>query len=529
MNNRRITISRLILFAALIGLCIIARAQQPMNYEYVYDGNGQLLRAIDSDGNVLTYTYDASGNLLSVTRGTTADLGPPVITTITDANSVTIGTLNEDTRVVVELTGNNLLAADLTTDNSGIEILGLGGSDTLLNATLAIARDAPLGVATLTVTTSNGTVSITLPVLGPLPRVSALSPAVGVSSGGTAVVISGTDLTPGTTISIGGEAALGTTFVDANTMTAFTPAGTPGRPADVEARNANGATRLAGGFTYTFPFNLPGALALASGSTGSLNVKFTAPVSSETTLSLISSNPTIAAVPASFMVPVAAESVAIPVTAGALGTSTVSVNLGPNSLSTTVFVSPPFSGTVDLATFAVGMFVTPAKGVTLAPVVGAQITPALLQTVGLSSGTSTTVSVPLAAPAPPGGLSVSLVSSDPALASVPPQVVIAEGEQSVSFTITGNSSGQLLVSVSAGGEVIQLSVLVDQAVDLNAGALAPVVGAFVTPSKGITVAPTVGTFVTPSKGITVAPTVGTFVTPSKGVTLAPIVGVEVRP
>ena len=180
----------------------------------------------------------------------------------------------------------------------------------------------------------------------------------------------------------------------------------------------------------------------------------------------------------------------------------------PNSLSTAVFVSPPFSGTVDLATFAVGIFVTPIEGVTLAPIAGAEIAPALLRTVELSSGTSETITVSLAAPAPPGGLSVSIVSSDPSLASVPATVVIAEGEQSVTFTITAISSGQLLVSVTAAGEVIQISVLVDQAASISAGGLAPVVGAFAAPSQGITVAPIAGVFITPSKGVTLAPIVG---------------------
>ena len=38
--------------------------------QYFYDDLGQLIRAVDQNGNVATYTYDAVGNLLSITRST---------------------------------------------------------------------------------------------------------------------------------------------------------------------------------------------------------------------------------------------------------------------------------------------------------------------------------------------------------------------------------------------------------------------------------------------------------------------------
>ena len=38
--------------------------------QYFYDDLGQLVRAVDQNGNVATYSYDSRGNLLSITRST---------------------------------------------------------------------------------------------------------------------------------------------------------------------------------------------------------------------------------------------------------------------------------------------------------------------------------------------------------------------------------------------------------------------------------------------------------------------------
>jgi YD repeat-containing protein len=65
----RIVMSGLILLATL-ALGSSLRAQSTTGVQYVHDGLGRLVKAIDENGNVATYTYDAAGNLLSITRTT---------------------------------------------------------------------------------------------------------------------------------------------------------------------------------------------------------------------------------------------------------------------------------------------------------------------------------------------------------------------------------------------------------------------------------------------------------------------------
>jgi hypothetical protein len=74
------------------------------------------------------------------------------------------------------------------------------------------------------------------------------------------------------------------------------------------------------------------------------------------------------------------------------------------------------------------------------------VNPLLLQSLTLSpatvtGGQSSTGTLTLNGPAPPGGFTVSLTSADPAVAPVPPSVTVAQGATSTSFTIeTSNPS-----------------------------------------------------------------------------------------
>jgi len=140
------------------------------------------------------------------------------------------------------------------------------------------------------------------------------------------------------------------------------------------------------------------------------------------------------------------------------------------------------------------------------------VPPVLLATLVLSSGTAKTVTLTLAQPAPPGGLCVMVVVSNPAVATVPAEVCIAEGQQTVAFAVSALAAGEALIAVTAGSEVIQLSLLVDRTLAiLGSGLAAPV-----------------GSYVTPTTEVALALIVGVFVTPTAESVLAPIIGVEVR-
>jgi hypothetical protein len=73
-----------------------------------------------------------------------------------------------------------------------------------------------------------------------VPSIASVSPASGVTTGGTAVVISGGGFLAGATVQIGGAAASGVTVVNSSTITAATPAHATG-PVSVQVTNPGGA------------------------------------------------------------------------------------------------------------------------------------------------------------------------------------------------------------------------------------------------------------------------------------------------
>ena len=59
----------------------MARAQHartvtvgPITFQYFYDELGQLVKVVDSTGNVVEYVYDEVGNLLEIKRSTVSGL-----------------------------------------------------------------------------------------------------------------------------------------------------------------------------------------------------------------------------------------------------------------------------------------------------------------------------------------------------------------------------------------------------------------------------------------------------------------------
>jgi len=94
------------------------------------------------------------------------------------------------------------------------------------------------------------------------PSLSAVAspvPALGLIHGGTAVTLSGANLTGVTTVTFGGAPASSVSVVNANTITCVTPAHAKGL-VDIVATNGYGSATLTNGFTYLIPaagFNIP--------------------------------------------------------------------------------------------------------------------------------------------------------------------------------------------------------------------------------------------------------------------------------
>jgi hypothetical protein len=84
----------------------------------------------------------------------------------------------------------------------------------------------------------------------PRPTISTVTPASGPLAGGTAVTITGTNLTSAATATIGGKALVALTVTEPDTITGTTPAGDAAGAVDVVVSDAGGTATLAGGFTY---------------------------------------------------------------------------------------------------------------------------------------------------------------------------------------------------------------------------------------------------------------------------------------
>lgn len=85
------------------------------------------------------------------------------------------------------------------------------------------------------------------------PIVQSVSPNVGPIAGGGEITVRGLNFTAGTTLSIGGQAAIDVAMPSADTITAKVPAAGGAGAADVVATNEHGAGTLAGGFNYLSP------------------------------------------------------------------------------------------------------------------------------------------------------------------------------------------------------------------------------------------------------------------------------------
>ena len=81
------------------------------------------------------------------------------------------------------------------------------------------------------------------------PTISAVNPNTGATTGGTAITITGTNLTGASSVQVGSGYATSVVVVNDTTVTAVTPAGTAGAK-NVSVTTAGGIATLTAGFTY---------------------------------------------------------------------------------------------------------------------------------------------------------------------------------------------------------------------------------------------------------------------------------------
>jgi subtilase family serine protease len=197
----------------------------------------------------------------------------------------------------------------------------------------------------------------------------------------------------------------------------------------------NGVTK-SGSVTLT-PVTAPALSSLAispssvsTGSSAVLAVTLTSPALSAATVTLTTSNKTAFPVPASVTIAAGSSSVAVKITAGSV------------TASTPVTVD----GTYQSVTKSAGVTVT---AVSVPTVTAVSVSPSTV-----TSGATVTFLVTLSGPAPTGGESLTLTSSNPAVFALPSPVTMPAGYSSGYLTVrTGSvaSSAKITVSASAGG------------------------------------------------------------------------------
>src|SRR5262245_15789009 len=188
---------------------------------------------------------------------------------------------------------------------------------------------------------------------------------------------------------------------------------------------------------------VPSPLALQGNATGTLTVTLNAAQATATTVTLSNANPTIVEVPASVTIPPGATSAQIAAHALATGTAQITASVNTSSVSAAVDVAQ----TAPVVTTLVPATLSLPKG-----------RPGLLRvTVSRAPRTAT---------------QVSLLSSNPAVASVPAQVNIPAGALTAEFPVMANSDGPVTISASLNGASASSTITIAAAELVNL-ALAP--------------------------------------------------------
>jgi len=165
----------------------------------------------------------------------------------------------------------------------------------------------------------------------------------------------------------------------------------------------------------------PGAVTGGNSSTGTVLLNSPAP-SGGATVSLASGNTSIATVPSSVTVPAGSSS------------ATFQVSTSAVTASTSVSISGTYAGTTQQPTLIVNPWLS---SLALSPST-------------VAGGDNSTGTVTLTSPAPAGGITVTLVSGNTAVATVPSDVTVLEGATTATFTVTTSAvSAQTTATITA--------------------------------------------------------------------------------
>jgi len=380
---------------------------------------------------------------------------PSVVSLVPATSTVTLGA---STTLTLTISAARSTDTNVPLTVSPPGIVSIPASVTVLagqtTAPVAVGTLA-LGQAGITASLNSTTASAAVNVVAPPVAGTSLQPAsftlnVGATSSSTGTINATQSTATPIALAVDNPSVLqipaSVTVAQGSTSAVFTATGLAVGNAIITA-SANGTSKTSS--VHVSPQAaaivslLPNPLPLQQGATGSLTVTINVAQGTDTVIALADDAPAIAQVAASVTVPAGAISAPIPVSALATGTANVTASVNGTSAVTAVQVSPP-------------------------PPVVTGITPAKLT---LPKGTPGTLRVTVSR-APNTATAVTLSSSDPSVASVPPSVNIPAGALFAEFPVASNAVGQATISASLNGGSATATVTITPA-ELVALTLSP--------------------------------------------------------
>ena len=429
--------------------------------------------SVSVGGNAVTGLVATATQITAVTSTGTAGTQSVVVVTpggsFTKANAFTYDTSLPTIAVIspvsaplaggvaFKITGTNLAGA-ISVTIDGIEATSLVASATEINA---VAQAGTAGAKDIVVTTTSGA-SVTAPnsfTYFSAPTVTSVTPNIGPESGGTAISITGSNLTGATSVTIGGVPAINMVVVSAVKITALTPPGATGKVA-IAVVTPGGTGQLAAGFQYnSFLPTITGVSPSTGPTSGGTQITVTG-------TNLMGATLTINNVDASIVDNSSDTSITAITPAGAAGAKTI-VATTSSGMSTQAITFTYFSATVKTVTPNLG----PTSGGTGITITGSDLTGATRVTIGGNDVTSfvqvSSAKIVAVTPAGTSGESDVMVTvpsgdvtktaafrytnSQPTISTVTPSS--SKISVATPITITGTNFGTALagVSVSVGG------------------------------------------------------------------------------
>jgi hypothetical protein len=184
---------------------------------------------------------DDSNGAMALVGGDFTFLDQPQVSTVTPASGPTAG------GATIVIGGGDF------TDASSVTVGGTPCANYSIDSTTQITCTTPAGIAGLTgvsVTTPGGsdTYNSSYTYVAS-PTVTSAAPSAGPTAGGTALTVTGTNLTGATAVTVGGSGCTGVSVTSSTSLTCTSPSGVPGA-ANVVVTTPGGSGTGTGAFTY---------------------------------------------------------------------------------------------------------------------------------------------------------------------------------------------------------------------------------------------------------------------------------------